>query len=271
MIRLSSIELIERHHVLETGTRPLLVHCSDFNYYICKYNRTKTIAYKLATEYLAASFLKLWDLYIPPFNLIQIQNRHLNAETGIGIIKIDQPCFGSMRLKDAAEVSEYYNEISAAQSRKFADKTEFLTIAFFDIWISNDDRNINNYNMLIVNENDGQHFVPIDHGDCFHTVNHHLQNYPITEIDSILSSSILSKLYKASELRNEGFLAALIDRWYFCSESCKANLEDLIQEIPDEWLIPKEKYYEEINTYLFSEKWFETCIQTFREYIQLLE
>lgn len=266
---LNSIELIEPRHVYRTGTNPLLVHCSDLNYYISKYNRTNTIAYKLAAEYLSSSFLRLWNLRVPPFNLVHIRDEDLNAATGIGLIKIVQPCFGSMRLNDAIEVSEYYNELSQAQYRKFTDKTEFLSIGFFDIWIGNDDRNVNNFNLLISGEDDGQHFVPIDHGDCFHTLNHSLENYPLTEQESILTSPILNKLFKGSELNSEEFLAQLKESWYLCIERCKANLKELIDDIPEQWLIPKEEFYSELMVFLFDEGWFDTCFQTFREYILL--
>lgn len=266
---LNSIELIEPRHVYRTGTNPLLVHCSDLNYYISKYNRTNTVAYKLAAEYLSASFLRLWNLHVPPFNLIHIRDEDINATTGLGIIKIEQPCFGSLRINDAIEVSEYYNEINQAQYKKFTDKTEFLSIAFFDIWIGNDDRNINNFNLLISIEEDGQHFVPIDHGDCFHTLNHSHENYPLTEQESILISPILNKLFKVSELTNEAFLAQMKDSWYLCIERCKANLKNLLEDMPEAWLIPKEQFHDELNAFLFHKDWFETCFATFKEYILL--
>ena len=60
-----------------TGDAPVQVLCSDTRQYICKYMRPNaTIAYKLACEFMGATFAELWKIDTPPFAIVRIQPAH---------------------------------------------------------------------------------------------------------------------------------------------------------------------------------------------------
>jgi len=266
---LASISAIEPQNVYDTGCKPILVHCSDLEFYVCKYNNLPGPGNKLAREYIVASFLKLWELRVPDFAIVRIDAAHLSNSLGIGKVNTDCPAFGSWYNRNLKEVDRYLAEMSPLQRRKFPDKWEFLAIAFFDLWVSNEDRNDNNYNLLISLEHDGYHFIPIDHASCFHTGTQDKPNYALSREESLLSSPILTKLFKPDQLGDEGFLKSLHEIWYLCSVSCELRLPEIINSLPNEWVSDKENLEQQLKNYIFKAGWFEECWQTFLEYIQM--
>jgi len=269
LILLQSIEEIEPHQVFNTGCKPLLVHCNDLEFYVCKYNTGHASAEKLLREYIAAAFLRTWNLLVPAFNLVRLKQEHLPPSLGVSIVNFECPCFGSLFNRNFKEVDVFLSEMSVSQRRRFTSPEEFLAIAFFDLWISNEDRHSGNYNLLLSANEEDWHFVPIDHESCFHTGNQQRENYTLSWEESLLSSALLTKLFKISTLTDQTFLAGLRSNWYLCSQSCKSLLPALLNNTPDKWLINKEKFHEDVVSFMFSEKWFEECWQTFLGHMQV--
>lgn len=266
---LKSIEEVELHHVYNTGCRPLLVHCNDLEYYVCKYNNSFGSADRLLREYIAGSFLQRWNIPVPDFNLVQLQQEHIPSSLGIGRVNFDCPCFGSLYNRSYKEVDVFLSGMSDHQKRKFSFPENFLAIAFFDIWASNDDRHQINYNLLISSQQSGYIFVPIDHESCFHTGNQGRENYTLSWDESLLSSPLLTRLFKIPELTDQTFLAGLKSKWYLCSRSCKSSLHEILSSVPQEWLINPAGIEGEIISFMFSDEWFEECWKTFLEHIQV--
>ena len=47
------------------------------------------------------------------------------------------------------EIDAFMGCMATKQKRRFANKNDVLKIALFDYWISNEDRNHNNYNLML--------------------------------------------------------------------------------------------------------------------------
>jgi hypothetical protein len=266
MNHVKSISSIDR--VFETACKPVLVLCSDLEYYLCKYNTRTVPSDQLFREYLAASFLKLWELSTPDFAIVDISPSHIPTDSGIGTINIPVPCFGSLYDRNLKEVDSFIGQMPDAQKKKFADPSEFFTIAFFDIWMSNEDRHQINYNLMLSALNDEYHFVPIDHGLCFNSGNLSQPNYTIGYEESLLSSPLTQIFYKLCINKNQEFLIDLQKILYPCINSCKKHLNAIVEDTPDEWKIEKNAIISQLSSFLFSRQWIDGCIKIFLEYLQ---
>jgi len=267
---LKSIEAIEPHHIFNTNTKPVLVHCNDLNHYVCKYSRGSVSASRLFREYIAASFLKLWGLSVPDFAFVYIKSNHLPNHQWLSGANLEMPCFGSLHDRNYKEIDQFFFEMTEHQRRRFSNKEEFLAIAFFDIWIGNDDRNYNNFNLLYSSNEADNHFVPFDHECCFNTGNLDKGLYTLSFEDSLLSTPLLTRLFTVSKLIDKSFIENLRTRWYLCTESCRKKIKYILKRIPSEWLIDTSKELDDLNKYLLTEVWFEECIQAYREHLQMV-
>lgn len=63
----TSIKTIEKQY--GTGEEPVLVVCSDYNQYICKYMRSSASAFKLVCELAGAKLAAAWRIPSPPILL----------------------------------------------------------------------------------------------------------------------------------------------------------------------------------------------------------
>ncbi|MBK9557855.1 MAG: hypothetical protein IPO47_18950, partial [Bacteroidetes bacterium] len=106
----TSIESIEPQDVYQTGNTPMRVHCNNFEDYVCKYNPNYSSADLLAREYLAASFLNIWELSPPVFDLIFIKREHLTPGLPIGAINYECPCFGSKFNREYRELDAFISQ-----------------------------------------------------------------------------------------------------------------------------------------------------------------
>jgi len=264
---LQSIEQVEDHQVLDTGCQPLLVHCNDMEYYVCKYNTRTGRADLLFREFVAASFLKIWELQVPDFAIVTLQ-RHHNPNSKPNIVN-DIPCFGSLHNREYREVDAFINKASNAQRNKFDNKADLLKIALFDYWLSNDDRSFNNYNVMLYLVNDKYHLIPIDGGAVFHTGNQDKENYTLSVEETLLSSPFLLSVFKPKELSDEQTISVLKEKYYFYVESCRQALQNIIDEVPAEWQINKQNEYNNLAQFLFTDSWIDECWETFMEHLQL--
>ena len=262
-----SIEKVEDDQHFDTGCKPLLVHCNDLNHYVCKYLNGNYRADLLFREFIAASFLNIWKLQIPPFGVVMLKENHKpNFPFNINS---DIPCFGSQFNNEYKEVDSFIQEMSNSQKQKYLTKEDFLSIAFFDIWVSNEDRHQGNYNLMLKLVNDEYYFVPIDHNSVFHTGCHDKENYSISHNESILASPLLASLFRVKELTDTQYIASLQRKCYICIQSCKAVLMNLIEEVPTQWQINNQVEYNNLVQFLFTDEWIKTSWQVFTKYLQL--
>lgn len=263
-----SIEALDRANIIETQNRPIIVHASDLNFYYCKYHNYVGTAHRLFKEYLIACFLDCWQFNHAPFSLIEVRPEHIPVDLTIPRNRFDVACFGSQKLENVFDLNKVTEDILANSKNKKVLKADILKLAFFDIWTSNEDRHINNYNILyrLV---EGQYVVyPIDHEACFNSQNFENGLFQITYEDSLIYSSFFAKLFKISDFSNKERIENLKDSFYLCTQNCRQNVNAYLQNIPAAWnvnLIAKEA---ELNQFLLNDDWFEECWHTFLEFLQ---
>jgi hypothetical protein len=268
---LHSIEQIEPHHVLQTNCRPLVVHTNELNDYLVKYLKGNVSANMLARELIAAEFCKLWDIKFPEYVLITIKDEHLSSELGIGTTKIQMPGFGTLYDNRLKELDRFFEEMNSYQSNKISNPDDFLTIAFFDIWMSNEDRNMGNYNMMIKSAEDGYEFWAIDHGAVFHTGNQDKPNFPISLQDSLLNSPFLFKLFTKKQLFDNQVHEEFRKTWYICATRCKEKYREIINTFPDQWNINKQELTNQLESFMMNYGWFDNCWQTYLEFLERIK
>ena len=167
MKKLYSIQTSDK--VFETGgSRPVLITCDDMNAYVCKYISSTNSGLKLAYEYIAASFLKLWGLNVPDFALVNISRDHIPTDWNLRNPNFNITCFGSKYSRDYADLNNFVDAIEPNKRKSYTNRNDLFLISLFDIWLANEDRTHINYNLL-VDINNKRNFIPIDHDNIFNS------------------------------------------------------------------------------------------------------
>jgi len=265
---LTSITQADKENVyINNNSKPFIVLCDDLNDYVCKYNKSSSTAFRLFNEYISASFLKLWQLNVPDFCFINVKREHIPQDLGFPYYFFDVPCFGSLFNRNFKEVDNFFSGFKYADSHKFQSIADYFKIALFDIWLANDDRHPGNYNLLIDTEQNNK-LIPIDHEAVFNTSNLHLGLYPISYEASILSSEIVHRMLK-NYASNQQFVNNLENYLYLCVKVCLENLDNILYNSPNEWNIDKQKIKELLIQHIFNKEWSLICWKTFREFLQI--
>lgn len=251
-----------------TGNNPALFLCDDLNFYVCKYNRFPgSEAKKLFNELISGRFAELWNLEVPEFCLVNVNPEHIMGHELLQPAFFQVPCFGSKYDSQLVEIDAFYDEISASQKRQVSNKFDFLKIALFDIWMSNEDRNFNNYNLLIDIGN-GNRFTPIDHDSVFNTGNLDKGLYLISENETLVDTDFAARLFGARELRENHYLENIKNEYYLCISYCRDNLDNILQNVPDGWHINTEQFRTLLLENSFNEEWIESVYDHFSQIIQ---
>ncbi len=158
--------------------------------------------------------------------------------------------------------------MSNYQKNLFIKKDELLLIALFDLWISNEDRNANNYNLLCDITN-GYRFVPIDHQAIFNHGSPGDKLRLLTDGDSLLSTPIFQMLFSRKELSNADKIARLKNAFYSGISKCNSHLKAILSEIPEDWNIKPEVLVVNLRQTIFEENWLKEVWSSFLEILQI--
>ena len=249
------------------GSKPIKVMANDENIWYCKYKDNNI----LFNELLAYHFAKIWNINIPECALISIDyDKYVAPFEDKRFLQknfFDKECFGSQALEDAFEVNNAI--INKQITQKIINKEDFLKIALFDIWLANDDRNANNYNLLLAPTDKGFMLLyVIDHADIFNTsAAYRYKIYELTEDDTVLNSNLATVLFR----KNSGFVLKVNDvitDFYNNVKLCEAQLPTILAKVPDNWKIDIPMYEKAIRN-IFETQWLDSCEKTFRTYTQI--
>lgn len=253
-----------------SGSNPVKVLCSDVNEYVCKYCRNNP-ASGLFNEYLAAAFLKIWELRVPEFSLVTIDQNHISEEYRSSTVQprfFQIPTFGSRYIDHAKEIDSSIVAIEGDKKiiKKISNKQDLLSIALFDLWMGNEDRSHNNYNLLLSTTPDLV-FMPIDHERCFNgnSVTVERGMVILTEDETLINTELASLVF-----RNFKGLPALVEeiaaKYYIWVGECENSLENVINAMPDQWGIVKADKIALLKSTLFQQSWIDECKNTFEDY-----
>lgn len=250
-----------------------MVLCSDFNEYVCKYS-AYTPADKLLIEYLGYAFATLWQIPIPLSKFVRIRPAHVVSKPinhNIQIRSFDIPTIGSLRYPESKEIDRTLIASWKArpkQLKRLINKDDLLKIGLFDLWMANEDRNHNNYNLLAASYANGVGLLAIDHEKCFNSGAYRLgvPPYQLSCDESILSSELIPLLFSQNaDLAHK--VDSLVTDFTAFTMNCKKQLQSILLRRPQEWSIRQEEIQDYINNHIFVSSWCEETKHNFRQYI----
>jgi hypothetical protein len=258
---LYSITEIKPEDCYETsGSRPVRVFCNDLNYYVCKYHTGIGFPFALFNEYLAAVFLKKWQLPVPEFAFVNIRKEHV-MQTNYPFHYFSTICFGSRFMGECKEVDKLFLETPLLSKTNNSGIETFLKIGLFDIWLCNEDRHFENFNLLYNLKTNA--FIPFDHVFCFNSANLNKEPYLISDNESILSSPFLPRFFERTLQPNLNVLRNnIIDDFKISIERCHEDLDDILEQIPVAWE-PNIGFLRTRLDFFFTEDWINSCTEHF--------
>lgn len=266
----TSITKVEK--VFNTGQKPLLVTASDLNDYVVKYSDSycDTI---LMTEYLVGLAAKELGIIVPEMAFIQLDTVHqpdLMEHKIRYSAKLDQTLLGfkfvGPELLDLTYLSEHQFKPSQKNIRSI--RYQFLEIAFFDMWIANEDRNSNNYNLLLDITTKEQKLIAIDHGCAFNTLNIKRPLTNLTVEDSILSSSLARRIF-SNKNQIIPFINAVREKFTSELSHIRSAITEWIQKAPETWNIDKQEWNLFCDNFWLTDDWLKKTIRNFHEIIEI--
>ena len=253
-----------------TGDNPLLITCSDMTDWVCKHGRMSTST--LFNEIIGSRFAQLWSLKTPAISLIEVAVDHI-PDIYLNTVQpafFKKPCFGSLYIEysqviDNTLLPSFRN---SAFKNKIANKLDFLKIALFDIWLSNEDRHHGNSNLLLDQTLPGEYYFTVfDHGAIFNSNTLHHDLYLISDNESIICSDVAQILFSH---RNN--LTQIVDNivkdFYLYNTACEENLSSILTEIPLKWGLDISSLELLMRKNLFDSQWLIDCETHFRALIQ---
>lgn len=258
MKQLHSIKNIEKTY--NTGEEPVLVACNDHNSYICKYTRYSGSANKLVCELMGAVFAKAWMLKTPEIAIVKVKQEHVPYNMSGSFFS--KPILGSLQKSNVVDITPATIPLIIPCEKLCR---QLMQIALFDLWLSNEDRNANNANLMydMVNDN----IIAIDYGCCFNTATFDYPLSLLTESESILCSDLFQHLSNGISSERIYQIADILLNIDFPSylHDCQTGLvvaqwDDEANEelgcdfIPSAWNIDRKRLANKIEE-LLSEKW----------------
>ena len=136
------------------------------------------------------------------------------------------------------------------------------------MWLSNDDRNTNNTNILIKSENNKIIPIAIDHEKIFNTGSLDRDIYEQTYEDSIFYSNLYHRLFKKSG-GTVNLIHELCATLHEKVSECHTHLDSILTDIPDEWNIKIDVLREKLGRNIFQESWLNKVEATFKNFASL--
>lgn len=255
----------EPEKIFETAGKPMLVTCNDLELWVCKYYRDSN---KLVNELLGSKFAECWNLKTPEVGLINVNVDHV--PNGIPFRSFEKPCFGSKYISASKEIDNTVLSLFQDYNfrRKIANKTDFLKISLFDIWLSNEDRNHNNSNLLLDVSNTSEiYFLVFDHDSIFNSNSLNRGLFQINDFETLINTRLANILFRNNS-RFVNTVENLINNFYICIKECEDNITEILQFIPQEWEINTSLLEKQLRDNLFTKDWLDDCISNFRTIIQ---
>ena len=260
---LHSIKHIDK--VYDTGEKPVLAECSDLNFYVCKHNNGHTPATKLFIGWVSHGLLSGLSVKLAKRETVHIKEEHIKP-SGICQPKYfkDMPLFATLYLEEALEWSQF----NIKDKKLIVNKADLLKIAFFDIWMGNEDRGFNNFNLLTHPTEKGLEIIPIDHGACLNSLmfseERNLQSLSLDE--SLINTEEFCILVKPL-LKNMKDVDEFVESLYICMPELQEIYDEQVIAMPTEWKIPK-RYSDALKENLFHKDWLNETKSQFLSFIK---
>lgn len=228
---LYSISAIEKI-LPSAGSKPVVVLCNDLSFYVAKYGRP----HDLFNELIGASFARIWEIPVPDSALLHIKQDHVPA--GLPQRPFSIPCYGSTYLEYAEDVNDFLItwKSNFYELNKIVNAEDLLKIGLFDIWLSNEDRNHNNTNLLIQPLDNGYQFVAIDHVNLFNSNCLEQGISQLNEYESLISTDFVRMFFRRGQ-KLSAIADGLVENFYIYTRKCLRDLPKILKQVPTEWNI----------------------------------
>ena len=261
---------LNQRHVFTTGDNPLLVTCTDFTDWVCKHGRLYSSP--LFNELLGSRFATLWNLKTPPICLINMHTDHL-PNAFLNLVQpafFQKPCFGSYYIENSQVVDNTLLPSFRKPSfrKKLANRSDFLKIALFDIWLGNEDRHSGNSNLLLdMSDPLKYYFNVFDHGAIFNSNTLHYGLQLISDNESIICTDLAKILF--GKIKNlSQIVDIIVEEFYICTAKCEQELSAILEDIPLQWGLNLVNLEALMRSNLFDSERNQSCENHFRALIQ---
>ena len=256
---LSSIKTIEQQY--QTGENPVLVLCTDRNAYICKYMRSAGSAYKLACELIGSAMALTWKINTPVPAFVRIRQQHWPQQF---FLKYESAlAYGTRLQTNCVDITPTTYAVVPSEKRLIK---ELLEIALFDCWIANEDRNINNANLMY--DIESSQFISIDYGCILNTATFEYPMSQLTSTDTILYSDLFHHLIRQTDKQEIVKMAESLRKNYLYDvKQCQTKMSGVISNLPSEWNVPSLLIKEKLSQ-LVEPSWVEAVWENFKYLLQ---
>jgi hypothetical protein len=224
-----------------TGHSPLEVVADNYKTYFIKSAENRNPSYYLISEFLCHYLLKCWRIPTPDIAAITLNPNLLTSDLSVRHKKhfYNQVCFGSQSIKDAIDLSAFFNIKQISSYRKFDDPEVLLKIALFDIWIENDDRKPTNNNIILQSIEGKFSILAIDHAYTFSSIDYPYLNpnlvsssYNETILLSTIGQAVVVKLLNKNQDNMREWLRDARENFYLCISNCEKQFEEISSYVP---------------------------------------
>ena len=242
----------------DTGERPVLVTCSDGFDYVCKMPLYVGTPHKLVCEHIGNALANCWELGNPVYSVVLIAAEHCSS---INSRHVSQKlAVGSRFNPNVIDVTSVSQGGLVACPHTIR---QLMETALFDMWVANEDRNANNYNLLF--DFVESRFVPIDFGCIFNTATFDCPLSQLTLSDSILYSDLFRHFVESSPSSlDAALLPGLRTNFEERITICSKQRRQIVDSVPQEWHVSMQLLENKLNE-LFSPAWTDAVWHNFTD------
>ena len=215
-------------------TNPYIVELDNKKKYVAKFPGNPEGDRALINEYICAELAKLFELPIPNYELVTINNIESFEQKLPNIKMINGTIFCSAYMERVEPVDDYYI------LTKVKNKEDVLKTLIFDIIIGNDDRNSGNFLVNFKN----QSFTIVDHSHVFNKG----VLWDAKSLEELIDAKIdISKMKKkpyeiSIQLLNNINYEEVIKKYNEQIKNIKKEtIANIINNIPQDWTITIEE------------------------------
>jgi hypothetical protein len=221
---------------IDTYNHPVEAICKTENgldIYFVKYTRSGFESHGLIAEIVCHFLARRLNIETPDIAYVEIGNHPVPEHFQYrNYLKEGKITFGSKQIHNAEdELTKLEFIFSKHEFNRLEHPEHLLKIGLFDLWIGNNDRSVDNYNLFIT-RGKTQKLVVFDHFEAFNKIAEHTFENIKTEID-VYSNGFFGTNYAFEMLGwvSKNNLRTELDRFFSNIESL--NLDELLKSISE--------------------------------------
>ena len=239
---IKTVHSIQLKSQKETYNRPIEAICrseSGLDVYFVKYNRTASEIDGLIAEIVCHFLAKRLHLETPEIAYVVIGDHPIPEKFQYADhLTQGKIAFGSKKVRNAEnELTQLEFIFSKHEFNRIEFPEHLLRVGLFDLWIGNNDRTAQNYNLFLT-RGKKQNLVVFDHFEAFNKITEHPLEDIVSEID-VYSTGFLSTNYAYEMLGwvSKNNLYEEVEKFFSVINSLDIRelLRSINQTYPESW------------------------------------